>query len=234
MLGRKVEELNPLTPDRLFPLLVHPDDAPRAREAIDQALREEGSMFSVDVRMRHTDGHWVWSEVRGKVVARDARGHALRMVGTHMDITARKEAELALQKSESDFRSLFELAPIGICQVELASGRFLKVNNALARSTGYSPEELLRMTFWDITPPEWHEVGREEVRKQGKGSSFGPYETEYQRKDGSRFPILVSGNYHVDPYGREIGWTIVQDISDRRATEQALAEATQQLAIAGP
>ena len=45
-------------------------------------------------------------------------GHALRMVGTQMDVTARKQAELALQQSEADFRSLFELAPVGICQVE--------------------------------------------------------------------------------------------------------------------
>jgi PAS domain S-box-containing protein len=203
MVGRTVEELNPLTPDRLFPLLVHPDDAPQVREAIDQALRKDGTMFSVDVRMRHSDGHWVWAEVRGKVVERDARGHALRMLGTHMDVTVRKQAELALLKSESDFRSLFEQA----------SGRFLKVNNALARSTGYSREELLRMTFWDISPPELHEAGKLAASKLGRNSSFGPYQTEYRRRDGSHWPVLVFGNYHVDPYGQEIGWAIVQDLS---------------------
>ncbi len=229
MLGRTVDELNPLTPDRLFPLLVHPDDAALARNAIDQALREDGSMFSVDVRMRHADGHWVWAEVRGKVNARDGRGQPLRIVGTQMDVTARKQAELALQKSEADFRSLFELAPIGICQIEPASGRFLKVNNAMVRCTGYSREELLRMTFWDITPPEWHEAEREEAKKHASESSFGPYEKEYRRRDGSRFPVLISGNHHVDPYGREIGWAIVQDISERKATERALAQATTQL-----
>jgi PAS domain S-box-containing protein len=226
MLGRHLEELNPLTPDRLFPMLVHPDDAMLARESIDQALREEDSMFAVDVRMRHADGHWVWVEVRGKVNARDAHGRALRMVGTQIDVTARKEAELALLESEADFRTLFELAPIGICQVDATSGRFLKVNNALVRSTGYSREELLQMTFWDITPPEWFETARQEVLNETGDSTFGPYEKEYRRRDGSRFPVMISGHHHVDPYGNRIDWTIVQDISERKAAEQALAEAT--------
>lgn len=233
MLGRAAEELNPLTPDRLFPLLVHPDDQAVAHAAIDQAIREEGSMFSVDVRMRHTAGHWVWAEIRGKVIARDARGHALRMVGTQVDVSARKEAEMALQKSEADFRSLFELAPIGICQIDRASGRFLKVNNALARCTGYSHDELLRMSFWDITPTELHAAGHAEAARQTGNSAFGPYETEYRRRDGSCFPVLVTGNHHVDPGGREVGWAIVQDISARKAVEQALAEATQQLQLTG-
>ena len=231
MLGRNVGELNPLTPDRLFPLLVHPDDAAVAHAAIDWALREDDSMFSVDVRMRHADGHWVWAEIRGKVNARDERGHALRMVGTQMDVTARKQAELALHKSEADFRSLFELAPIGICQIEPASGRFLRVNQALAECTGYSRDELLRMTFWDITPHESHEAEREEASRHGSEGSFSPYEKEFRRRDGSRIAVLVSGNHHVDPYGREIGWAIVQDISGRKAVEQALAEATQQLSL---
>lgn len=227
MLGRSVEELNPLTPERLFPLLVHPDDAPIAREALDHALREEDAMFSVDVRMRHADGHWVWAEVRGKVNARDEHGRALRMVGTQMDVTARKQAELALQKSEADFRSLFEMAPIGICQIEPASGRFLRVNQALAQYTGYSREELLRMTFWDITPPEAHAAERAEASRHASEGPFSPYEKEFRRRDGSRIAVLVSGNHHIDPFGREIGWAIVQDISGRKAIEQALAEATQ-------
>jgi PAS domain S-box-containing protein len=233
MLGRSMEELNPLTPDRMFPLLVHPDDAADARDAIDRALREDDTMFSVDVRMRHADGHWVWVEVRGKVTARDARGHALRMVGTQMDVTARKQAELALQKSEADFRSLFEMAPVGICQIDPASGRFLKVNQALAQCTGYSREKLLRMTFWDITPTEGHAAEREEAGRHASEGSFHPYEKEFRRSDGSRIAVLVSGNHHVDPYGREIGWAIVQDISGRKAVEQALAEATQQLQLSG-
>jgi PAS domain S-box-containing protein len=219
MLGRTAAELNPLTPERLYPLLVHPDDLELTRAAMARALREDGWMFSIDVRMRHAAGHWVWAEVRGKVIERDARGQPLRTVGTQMDATARKQAELAMQQSEANFRALFELAPVGICQVEQPSGRFLMVNDALVRSTGYSREELLRMTFWDITPHEWHAVERRELASHPREGAFGVYQKEYRRKDGTLYPVLVSGNHHVDPFGREIGWAIVQDISGHDAAE---------------
>ncbi len=81
-----------------------------------------------------------------------------------------------------------------------------------------------RHPLWDraVADPE-----REAVRQRPRNGAFGPYEKEYRRKDGSCYPVMVSGNHHVDPYGREIGWAIVQDISERRAMEQELAEATQ-------
>jgi len=212
-LGRTPEELNPLTPERFFPLLVHPDDAAGTQAAIDHAMREADWMFSVDVRMRHAAGYWIWMEVRGRVLERDARGRALRMVGTQMDASARKQAELALQQSEADFRSLFELSPLGIYQVEYPGGRFLMVNDSMVAATGYSRDELLRMTCWDITPPEWHEFERQEALRHPRAGSFGPYQKEYRRKDGTRHAVMICGNHHVDPFGRETGWAIVQPVS---------------------
>jgi PAS domain S-box-containing protein len=188
-------------------------------------MREEGHVLAMDVRMRHSAGHWVWCEVRGRVIERDAQGRPLRIVGTQMDISARKAAELALRQGEADFRSLFELSPLPICQVEQPAGRFLMVNKAFCEATGYTRAELLRMTFWDITPPEWHEAEREQARHFEREGSFGPYEKEYRRKDGSRYPVAVYGNHHVDPFGRAIGWAIVQDISGRKAMELLLAGA---------
>src|SRR5690349_11012863 len=101
MLGQEAGQLNPLDPARFFGLLVHPDDAATVQQDVERALREEGYLLRFDVRMRHAAGHWVWMEVRGKVIERDAQGRPLRMVGTQMDVTARKEAELALQQSEA-------------------------------------------------------------------------------------------------------------------------------------
>jgi diguanylate cyclase (GGDEF)-like protein/PAS domain S-box-containing protein len=225
MIGRSPGEMTDLTPIRFFTQFVHPDDVAIVKAGTAAAFESLDYLFSADVRMRHASGKWIWCEVRGKVIERDARGRPLRMVGTQMDVTARKQAEEAMLQSEASFRSLFELSPVGICQVEQASGRFLMVNDSLVASTGYSREELLRMTYWDITPPEWHEAERELVRQAVVNSYFGPYEKEYQRKDGSRYPVLVSGTHMVDPLGRTIGWAIVQDISERKAMELELADA---------
>src|SRR5690606_40302924 len=54
---------------------------------------------------------------------------------------------------------------------------------------------------------------------------YGPYEKEYLRKDGSRYPVLLSGIRLSDARGRKVVWSIVQDISQRKAVERELADA---------
>ena len=68
---------------------VHPED----RRAVEEALAASADGFDAEFRLRHRSGHWVWILSRGKVTDRDAGGAALRLVGTHMDITGRKQAE---------------------------------------------------------------------------------------------------------------------------------------------
>jgi diguanylate cyclase (GGDEF)-like protein/PAS domain S-box-containing protein len=71
---------------------VHPDDRSGVVEARRKAAGE-GAAYEVEYRVRHHNGHWIWLLSRGKVIARDADGRAMRLAGTHMDIGARKQAE---------------------------------------------------------------------------------------------------------------------------------------------
>ena len=73
--------------------LIHPDDADAARAALVQHLKGLIPKLESEYRVRKKNGAYIWTLARGKVVARDAGGRALRMVGTHIDITRRKEAE---------------------------------------------------------------------------------------------------------------------------------------------
>jgi diguanylate cyclase (GGDEF)-like protein/PAS domain S-box-containing protein len=77
--------------------LVHPDDWEVMDAALAEHLRDSTVCYEAEYRMRHRNGHWVWLQSRGKVVQRAADGAPLRMVGTRMDISARKlaEAEIA-------------------------------------------------------------------------------------------------------------------------------------------
>lgn len=77
--------------------LVHPDDVPRRTAAWAAHMEGRAPVYAVDLRMRHKAGHWLWLQVRGQVVERDAQGRALRMIGTRMDISARKLAEHQLE-----------------------------------------------------------------------------------------------------------------------------------------
>lgn len=83
--------------------LVHPEDGKRAFAAVEEYLAGRTGDLTVEMRMRHKKGHWVPVLSRGGVV-RDAAGRPVRIVGTHVDITARKKMEEALlqsKKSES-------------------------------------------------------------------------------------------------------------------------------------
>ena len=77
--------------------LVHPDDLPSVRAAMEAHLRGETQVYEVEHRLRHKDGSWLWVLSRGKVVERDAAGSPVRMVGTHLDVTERKRLEQALR-----------------------------------------------------------------------------------------------------------------------------------------
>ncbi len=78
---------------------VHPDELSGAMAQIDAHLRGESAVYSSEYRMRCRDGGWTWILDRGQVVERDMDGRALRMIGTHTDISARKAAEAALRRS---------------------------------------------------------------------------------------------------------------------------------------
>ncbi|MDK3156600.1 PAS domain-containing protein [Kamptonema cortianum] len=90
--------------------LVHPDDLPWVRELLDAHLQNSAVPYSFDYRLRTRLGEWKWTANYGKVVVRDAEGHPLRMSGIHRDIHARKQLELALQRSEAKLKDIFDSA----------------------------------------------------------------------------------------------------------------------------
>ena len=233
MHGLHADQINPVPMRDFHPHFVHPEDLPGVIAAVARSQFEGGDAFVMDVRMRHSAGHWVWAEVRGRITDRAADGRPVRVVGTQMDVSARKRIEHALLQSEGNFRSLFELSPVGICMGDLASGRFLQVNDELVRSTGYTREELLQLTFWDITPEKWYRHDRQQLAMLEHGENLRTYEKEYRRKDGSLFPVLISSTRMKEAGGRDVAWAIVQDISARKAMESELADAARRDRLTG-
>lgn len=76
--------------------ITHPEDIPYAEEMLNKHFAGILPHYKVDVRMRHKKGHWVWIRQEGKVKTWTHDGKPLLMYGFHMDITAQKQAELAL------------------------------------------------------------------------------------------------------------------------------------------
>lgn len=98
----------------LWRSLVHPEDVPKLQHIIESVLNHpQGTIFEVTIRARHALGHNVWILDKGAVFERLPDGRPLRVVGTHMDITFSKEAELqvadavrALENSQSQLQTL--------------------------------------------------------------------------------------------------------------------------------
>ncbi len=105
-----------------------------------------------------------------------------------------EERTAALAQSEERFRSTFEGAPIGVAIVSL-TGYFLEVNQGYCDFVGYNRDELLTMTFMQLTHPDYHESSREMVRQTLLGDIPGfNMEKRYVRKDGK----AVWGNLWVN------------------------------------
>ncbi|MBK6496395.1 MAG: PAS domain-containing protein [Gemmatimonadetes bacterium] len=77
----------------VFTQLVHPEDLTALWPAVERHLEAPGEDFDKTFRMRHAEGHWVWIRARGRAFSRDAEGRAVRMVGTHTDVTHQKALE---------------------------------------------------------------------------------------------------------------------------------------------
>ena len=76
--------------------LVHPDDLPALRRHLQEVLEGKATHYDIEHRVRKPSGDWMWIRSRGRVVARDGRGRALRLAGTNADIEHRKRLELEL------------------------------------------------------------------------------------------------------------------------------------------
>jgi diguanylate cyclase (GGDEF)-like protein/PAS domain S-box-containing protein len=96
MLGYEPDAL-PMTAQTWIEL-IHPEDYQRVLSANQDCIENRRPSFEVEYRIKAKDGSWKWVLGRGKAVLRDADGKAIRMIGTHVDITERKRAEEALRE----------------------------------------------------------------------------------------------------------------------------------------
>ncbi|MBW4684071.1 MAG: PAS domain S-box protein [Komarekiella atlantica HA4396-MV6] len=148
-------------------------------------------------------------------------GQVLGVGVTAIDITQLKQTEQALRKSEAKFRSVVESNMIGIGFWD-RDGGITEANDALLNMVGYTREELLagRLNWQDLTPAEYQLLD-EQALTQFQNSLFcTPFEKEYTRKDGSRFPILIGGSHFEETLDQ--GAFFVLDITERKQAEDAL------------
>lgn len=123
---------------------------------------------------------------------------------------------------EGNFRSLYDNAAVGFAINDFETGQFIRVNPAFCDIVGFSEEELLEMTYWDLTPPKYVREEHKLIKSMSLGSTYGPYEKEYITKTDGMTPVLLTGVVVKDSGGKNAIWSVVQDISRRKEAEDAV------------
>jgi PAS domain S-box-containing protein len=189
-----------------------------------QLLEKQGVVLNYECRFRRKDGTTIWVSMNTRRVS-GPDGKTLFYSGFIEDITERKRAEEAIRKSEAKYRSLHESMMDGFVSVSL-DGTIREYNDSYREMTGYASDELVKLTYHDITPEKWHDCEREIIEGQVLARGYSEvYEKEYRKKDGSVFPVELRTFLLKDEAGGNSGmWAIVRDITDRKRAEKALRE----------
>jgi len=110
IIGYKADEIEH-TLDSSF-ATVYAEDIPKIEKALEEVSQQKKEFYEVEFRQRHKDGHLVWVLARGKM-AFDKNGNKVRMIGTHTDITEKKEAQQKLLQNQECLSNAQKIAKLG-------------------------------------------------------------------------------------------------------------------------
>ncbi|MGL4618174.1 MAG: PAS domain S-box protein [Chroococcidiopsis sp.] len=174
------------------------------------------------------DGRRVWIAWSNQAIL-DEQGQVVEILSVGNDITGRKQAQEALQRSETKFRNIFENSQVGIFRARLSDGLFLDANQRFANLFGFdSPDEvigLLHAVDCYVNPSDRHKAV-ELLNRDGKLQNF---EVQLRRRDGTLFWALYSARPNVADECME---GVIADISDRKRAEVALQTSEERLRLA--
>jgi len=197
---------------------IHPEDIPAAVEAFSEGKQTPlGSSAEMEVRFRHKDRSWrnLWGT--GRNLLDDPAVHGVIL--NSRDITDRKSVEDDLRKTQftvdHSADSMFWLT---------AEGKIVYANEEACRRRGYTREEMLSLTIFDVNvdfaaDPGSFEMMSKRLRESGRFTS----EFRHRTRDGEVFPVEVSLN-RFEFEGDEIFVANIRDITERKQAEEALRE----------
>ena len=171
--------------------------------------RRDGTPFSADVK---------------SAILRGPNGERSGVVISVLDISRRKRAEAALNESEGRLATLFREAPVGITITRLSDGRFLDVNPAFCALFGYSREEILGHTVTDLNLTSDREYRPRILAELAVKETVRGRVAPLRHRSGEwRECLIAYGRVRLS--GQDCLVTILQDMTDRRRTEQQLERA---------
>ncbi|MGQ3051911.1 MAG: CHASE domain-containing protein [Roseateles sp.] len=240
IIGYRLDELAPVSIET-WASLAHPEDLPKSGELLRQHFEGTAPHYSIEVRMRHRSGRWVWVLSRGQLLTRTPDGAPEWMYGTHQDITAIKEAELEVKRVAALLASVLGAATeLSIIATD-PQGLITLFNTGAEQLLGYQAQEMVGVS----TPAPLHLPAEVIERGEALTAEYGvavagfrafvhKAELEgaerrvwtYVRKDGSTVPVSLVVTAIRDEDGGVAGYLgIAHDITERLRAESALRHA---------
>ncbi|MBN1935565.1 MAG: PAS domain S-box protein [Anaerolineae bacterium] len=208
---------------------IYPDDRDYVYEEIRKHLEGEAPLYISEHRLQCKDGTYKWILDRGQVIERTKDGKPLRVIGTHSDITGRRQTEAALRESEEKYRSIVENALVGIFMVDDAY-HFTYVNDELGRILHYSSEELAGMDFRHVLSDESRAFVADYYIRRRRGEQLpSRYELSVLRQDGQVRQAEMSVTVVRDAAGQLRTMGQLVDITERKQAEASLARRATEL-----
>lgn len=213
--------------------LVHPDDLAQVIAGMRAHLDGTTPYYKNEHRIICKDGSSKWIDARGLVLNRDADGRPLRLVGTHADITERKQAEAlirdnqALEDSAAGLRIVTASARVGLVVVS-KEHRYTFANAAYSAIFNL-PEDLVGKHISEVLPEAYEERIRPRLNR-----AFAGERLDYEiRLNTSTTPIHCAVNYEPVLEGNEVISVaiVAMDITAQRNTEEQLRQSQKMEAV---
>lgn len=199
---------------------VHPEDKERCFQDLERHFKGETDYYVNEHRLLCKDGTFKWILDRGRVVEWSDQNEALRVVGTHTDMTELKKAQEALKRSEERHRRVFD--NIQDVYVEaLLDSTVLEVSPSVRNLLGFSPEELIGTSILDIycSPEVWESL----ISRLTENGRVQDHELALKSKDGRMVECSTNARLLWDQHSG--AWHIcgvIRDIEERKLTEKIL------------
>ena len=224
--------------------LLHPDDQAHAMQFAAEIEASDARHFDLEVRLRHKAGHYVPVHSRGLVV-RDASGKAVRVAGTDTDLTARKQAEEKLRRSEQNLAITLQSIGDAVIATD-AAGLITRMNVTAERLTGWAVADAagqpLSVVFCtDESQKRASAINPVQLLMQGEAAAAGlTLRTALRSRDGREYQISARTAPIRDAPGQVVGIVLVfSDVTGEVRAQQAhtrtsaLLERTSELANVG-
>jgi len=232
--NRTAAELSGYTPEELsqpdaLTRLVPPDE----QSALDS---EFDSLVRGGAPSRHSN-HWISKTGERRLIQwsnsslRDPEGAVQFILSAGIDVTERQQALEQMSRSEARFRALFEQAGVGVCEIDIRTHRFLRVNRRFCAIVGYSPEELGKIDNHSIVYPEDLTARIKGLRRMLNGA-IGDFSMElrYLHKNGSLVWVNSTFSLIWRPGEEPTSFvSVVEDITARKQVELENARLEEQL-----